>query len=277
MKDMTKVAAVQMCSSHDVDENLQTATKFIQEAAINQAKLVVLPEMFATMGLTNEEKFSVKETFGKGKIQDFLSHEAQKNEIWIAGGTIPIESETRIKAACLVWDDQGHVVARYDKIHLFDVTLSEKETYKESDTIQAGDQLVVVDTPFGKLGLAVCYDIRFPELFRCLMNKGAEIFVVPSAFTVPTGEAHWELLARSRAVENFCYFIGACQGGEHANGRKTYGNSLIVDPWGKVIAKKESIEPGIIYADIDLQKIADIRNAIPIKNHQKIFFDITNL
>jgi len=276
---MTKIAAIQMCSSHILEENLRAAEKLIAEAAKSGAKLIVLPEMFAIIGLATTDKVADKESFGKGKIQSFLSDQAKKNSTWIVGGTIPIEShdKTKVSAASLIFDDKGKIVSRYDKIHLFDVSLSEKETYKESDTVEAGKELIVVDTPFGRLGQAVCYDVRFPELFRFLFNKGAEIFVLPSAFTVPTGEAHWELLTRSRAVENFCYLIGACQGGTHSSGRKTYGHSIIVDPWGQVVAKKEGMESGVIYAEIDLNKVYEARKSIPIADHQKIFFDVSNL
>lgn len=271
---MTKMAAVQMCSSHSVDENLKVAGQLIAEAAGKNAKLIVLPEMFAIMGLHEKDKIACKETWGCGKIQSFLSEQAQQHQVWIVGGTIPIacHNQNKVAASSLVFDEGGHCVARYDKMHLFDVTLSDGETYRESNTIESGKEVVVVETPFGKLGLAVCYDVRFPELFRSLLNKGAEIIVLPSAFTVPTGEAHWELLVRSRAVENFCYVIGACQGGAHTNGRKTYGHSLIVAPWGNIVAEIPSAEPGIVAADIDLQKLYQCRQAIPIVAHQKIMY-----
>lgn len=273
------VAAIQMCSSHDVDANLVVAGRLISEAASRRAKLIVLPEMFAIIGNAASDKVDVKEVFGHGKIQAFLSQQAREHGVWIVGGTIPLacDEEDKIRAACLVYDDQGKVVGRYDKIHLFDITLSSTETYKESATTQPGDKIVVIDTPFGKLGLAVCYDVRFPELFRCLFNQGAEIIALPSAFTVPTGEAHWELLSRARAVDNFSYLIGACQGGTHTNGRKTYGNALIVNPWGNVIAKQEGVNEGIIYATIDLDEVHKARNAIPIQDHQRIRFDSANL
>lgn len=273
------IAAIQMCSTDIVNENLSAAKLLIAEAAKNNANMVVLPEMFAIMGKTPQDKVLVKEKFGSGLIQDFLSEQAKLNNIWIVGGTIPIECENanKVKAASLLFNAKGECVARYDKIHLFDVTLSEKETYKESDTTEAGNNLVVVDTPFGKLGLGVCYDIRFPEMFRYLFDKGAEIIILPAAFTVLTGEAHWELLARSRAVENFSYLIGAAQGGTHTNGRQTYGNSLIVDPWGTVLAKNNGVEQSIIYANIDLEKLRDIRKSIPVMQHQKIFFDVSKL
>ncbi len=277
---MTKIAAVQMCSSHIIDDNLNTAVILIAEAANQGAKLIVLPEMFAIMGLTDNDKILSKEVFLNGPIQSFLSEQAKKNKVWIIGGTIPIESENnpkKIKAASLVFDDTGNFIDRYDKIHLFDTTISQNEKYNESNTTDPGDKVVLINTPFGKIGLAVCYDLRFPELFRYLFNMGAEIFVVPSAFTTTTGQAHWELLTRSRAVENFCYLIGACQGGTHANGRKTYGNSIIVDPWGTIIAHKDAIQPGIIYADIDLDKLYEIRKSIPVNRHQRIFFDMSQL
>lgn len=263
---MKKIAAIQMCSSHSVDENLQTAATLIAEAAKHGAKLIVLPEMFAIIGVDDIDKVAVKESFGQGKIQTFLAEQAKKNQVWLVGGTIPIacNDEKKVRAASLVFNDAGICVARYDKIHLFDVTLSAAETYKESDTIEPGNEIVVVDTPVGKLGLAVCFDLRFPELFRGLFKKGAEIIALPSAFTVPTGEAHFELLTRARAVENFCYVIAACQGGTHANGRKTYGHAIIVEPWGSVIAKKTGVDTGIIYAMVDSKKIDDARMAIPI-------------
>lgn len=268
-----------MCSSHIVNDNLDTAKNLIYEASKNDAKLIILPEMFAIMGLTAADKVAVREPFGKGKIQFFLEEQARNNQVWIVGGTIPIECEDRgkIRAASLVFDDHGKCVSRYDKIHLFDATISNEECYEESDTIEPGNKLVVIETPFGKLGLGVCYDIRFPELFRCLFNQGAEIIVIPSAFTVTTGEAHWELLARSRAVENFCYLVGACQGGIHSNGRRTYGNSIIIEPWGNVVARKADTSPGVIYASIDLKKINEARTAIPIRVHQRIFFDTSIL
>ncbi len=268
---MQKVAAIQMCSTNNVRENLDAAEKLIHQAASAHAKLIVLPEMFAIMGTDAKDKIIVKEKYGEGLIQSFLSEQARKNNVWILGGTIPIACDdvNKIRAAAILYDDQGSVVARYDKIHLFDVTLSHDEIYKESDTTQPGKDLIVVDTPVGKLGIGVCYDIRFPEMFRDLFRRGAEIIALPSAFTVKTGTAHWELLSRSRAVENFCYFIGAAQGGQHGNGRKTYGNSLIVSPWGDVIAKNIGENPGVIYADIDLKTLYDIRKSIgqPLKNN----------
>jgi nitrilase len=268
---MPIVAAIQMCSSHIVDDNLAAAQQLIQEAANQDAKLVVLPEMFAIMGEKASDKVLVKEEFGKGKIQDFLAEQARKNKIWLVGGTIPIscDEENKARATCLVYNDKGELAARYDKTHLFDVTVSQTESYKESATTQAGDKIVVIPTPFGKLGLSVCYDIRFPELYRALFNAGAEIIAIPAAFTVMTGEAHWELLARARAVENFCYVIGACQWGTHNNGRKTYGHSLIIEPWGNVAASL-SEGTGVITSNIDLEKLYAIRKDVPVAEHRRI-------
>ena len=276
---MQRVAAIQMCSTDKVEKNLEVAKTLIQQAVNNNAKLVVLPEMFAIMGINSKDKVVAKEKYGKGVIQSFLAGESKRHGVWILGGTIPIECDdiNKVRAASILFNDQGLVAARYDKIHLFDVELSSSEIYKESDTTEPGDELVVVDTPVGKLGLGVCYDIRFPEMFRYLFNKGAEIIALPSAFTTKTGEAHWELLSRSRAVENFSYLIGAAQGGTHTSGRKTFGNSLIVDPWGDVVAKREGVDSGVVYADIDLAKLHEIRKSIPVAEHQKIFFELEKL
>lgn len=276
---LPRIAAIQMCSSHLVDENLAMAARLIEEAAANGANLVVLPEMFSIMGFNQNDKVTISEIYGSGKVQSFLSEQARKNKVWIVGGTIPIQCDdpNKVRAASIVYDQNGDLINRYDKIHLFDVTISETEVYRESDTTQPGNRIVVIDTPFGKLGLSVCYDLRFPELFRIMFNQGAEIICVPSAFTVKTGEAHWETLLRSRAIENFCYVIGAAQGGKHSSGRSTYGNSLIVEPWGIVTSRIEGTQPGVIYADIDLKKLADTRKSIPIADHQKIFFDASRL
>lgn len=276
---MTKIAAIQMCSSHIVEDNLQKAAHLLQQAASQGAELVVLPEMFAIIGQTPLDKVNSKEEFNNEKIQTFLADQAKLYNIWIVSGTIPLacKNKNKIKAASLVYNNHGKMIARYDKMHLFDVTLSDTERYSESDTTEAGNEIVVVDTPIGKLGLSVCYDIRFPVLYTQLANLGAEIITIPSAFTMKTGEAHWELLARSRAVENFCYVIGACQGGVHSGGRKTHGHSLIVDPWGNVIKKAPKSGEAIIYADINLQNLHKIRESIPTKKHQKIKLDLSSL
>jgi deaminated glutathione amidase len=268
-----KIAAIQMTSTHLVEENLTIAANLIQKASQAGATLVVLPEMFPIFGHQPTDKVKVKENFGEGKIQSFLSEQAKKHNIWLVGGTIPLacSEKDKIKAACLLYNHHGEVVARYDKIHLFDVVIAEHESYLESASTQPGNQLVVVDTPIGKLGLAVCYDLRFPEMFTHLFQKGAEILAIPAAFTVKTGEAHWQLLVRSRAIDTFCYVIGACQGGSHTNGRKTYGHSLIIDPWGAILAEHKAPGSGVIYAEVDLHKLHQIRKTIPLKAHQQLF------
>ncbi len=265
---MHKIAAIQMCSSQHVNENLANAAKLVEDAASQGAKLVVLPEMFPIFGTQASDKVMLKELAGVGPIQDFLSSLARRCDIWIVGGTIPLQCAhpNKIRAACIVFDNQGRQIARYDKIHLFDVTLSKQEVYKESDTTEPGEEIIVIDTPVGKLGLCVCFDMRFPEILAKISAQGAEIIAIPAAFTVPTGKAHWELLARCRAIDTFCYIIGACQGGVHSNGRKTYGHSLVVDPWGEIMDEVANDGPGIAYGVVDLDKIYEIRNKIPVIN-----------
>ena len=279
MYAMKKVAALQMCSSHFVDDNLKMAAQLIKEAADHGATLAILPEMFAIIGMDCIDKNKLREQFGHGKIQDFLANEALKNKIWLVSGTIPIATQdtNKIKAASIVYDHNGNVVARYDKIHLFDATLAGNECYQESATTTPGNQVVVVDTPIGKLGLAVCYDLRFSGLFMELLKQGAEVISLPAAFIAKTGQAHWHVLTRSRAIENFCYFVGANQGGKHTNGRETYGHSLIVDPWGTIVAEQDEATPGVIYADINLEELRTIRNSIPVAMHQRIFADLSQL
>jgi len=272
---MPLASAIQMTSTADVQHNLNTAADLIRKAAKIGAKLVVLPEMFPIMGATPTAKLTIKETYGHGPIQDFLSQQAKLHHIWIVGGTIPIATADpeRIRAACIVYNDQGIAVGRYDKIHLFDVTITGPhgsiEQHLESQTIEPGEQLTVIDTPIGKLGLAVCYDLRFPELFRGLLEKGAEIFAVPCAFTVKTGTAHWDVLARSRAIENLSYAIYACQTGKHSSTRTTYGHSMIVEPWGKVM-NHLSEGAGFITADIDLEHLQEVREKFPSIHRRRL-------
>lgn len=187
--------------------------------------------------------------------------------MWVIAGTLPLKGlQDRVKTSCLVFDDEGRCAARYDKIHLFDVRVSEQEAHQESATIERGDEVVVVDTPVGRVGLTVCYDLRFPELYRQLVLRGAELFTVPSAFTAVTGVAHWEVLLRARAIENLCYVIAPNQGGLHENGRQTYGHSMIVEPWGKVVAQQEN-GVGMLTADIDLQRLQQLRRQFPCNDH----------
>lgn len=279
MGSLPKIAAIQLCSSHIVDENLALAARLIAQAVLCGAQLIVLPEMFSIMGKNPTDKVAVKEAFGVGRIQDFLSEQARMHKTWIVGGTIPIacDDDHKVRAASIVYDHNGNAVARYDKIHLFDVTVSETESYRESDTTEPGHDIVVVDTPVGKLGLSVCYDIRFAGLYTELLNRGAEILAIPSAFTVKTGQAHWQLMCRARAVENFCYVVGSAQGGTHSSGRQTYGHSLIVEPWGSVVQEQLQLEDGIVYADVDLKKLHEIRASIPVIQHQRIKPDLCGL
>lgn len=267
-----KIAAIQLSSVQSLEDNLLEAKKYLREAKAEGAIMAALPEMFAVMGATQGKKILVQERFGQGRIQDFLQEQALTLGLWIIGGTIPLycEESDKIKAACLVYNTEGACVARYDKIHLFDVSLSAQECYRESDTVSPGKNIVVLDTPLGRMGLAVCYDLRFPELFRAMANQGAEFFVIPSAFTKETGKAHWELLTRTRALENLCYVIGACQGGNHDNGRITYGHSLIVDPWGTIVAMKNDAKPGLIFHNLDKEVQNTLRLTFPVLKHQRL-------
>ena len=268
---MTLAAAIQMASGTLVHANLLEATRLIEQAAGNGAQLVVLPENFGLMALADADKYADVERPGDGPMQASLAACAQRLKIWIVGGTIPMQSAdpARPVQASVLFDDQGRQHARYDKIHLFDVNLRDgEEVYRESDTTAAGNQVVVADTPFGRLGMSVCYDLRFPELYRAMLDQGAEIFVAPSAFTCTTGEAHWEVLLRARAIENSAYMIAAAQGGFHVNGRETWGHSMIVNPWGQVISDPLPRGAGIALAQLDLQQLRQWREELPSIRHR---------
>ncbi len=267
-KDIVKMAAIQMASGPQVSANLSEAERLI-EIAVNQgAKLVVLPEYFAIMGLKETDKIKVREDEGQGKIQDFLSNTAKKHKIWIIGGSIPLagKSPNKVRNSCLVYDDKGKQVARYDKIHLFGLDLG-NEHYHEETTIEPGDAIKVVDTPFGKIGLSICYDLRFPELYRAMGE--VNIIVVPSAFTDTTGKAHWETLVRARAIENLCYVIAPAQGGYHISGRETHGNSMIVDPWGVVLDRLPR-GSGVVMATMNPKYQDSLRKSLPALQHRTI-------
>ncbi len=269
---MTTVACVQMASGLNVGANLLEAERLIGMAVDKGARLIVLPENFAFMGKEETDRIAVREGDDGGPLQDFLSQQAKKQGIWLVGGTVPMaaRANNKIRAACLLYDDQGKRAARYDKIHLFDVSLVDSnESYTESEAIESGDEAVVVDTPFGKLGLAVCYDLRFPELFRTMLDQGMEIIAMPSAFTAITGKAHWNTLVRARAIENLCYVLAAGQGGYHVNGRETYGHSMIVDPWGQVMNELAN-GSGLVCADIDMERLKNIRRTFPVLEHRNI-------
>jgi predicted amidohydrolase len=268
---MSVFAAVQMCSGTDVTVNLREAGKLMAKAAAQGAELVVLPENFALMARDDAERVASGEVDGSGQIQDFLAEKAQTLKVWIVGGTIPVlASRDRVYARCPVYDPQGRRVSYYDKIHLFDVQVGAVESYKESARTEAGSKPVVVVTPFGKLGLAVCYDLRFPELFRALVSQGATCFAVPSAFTKTTGQRHWEVLVRARAVENLSFLAASAQGGHHANGRDTWGRSMLVDAWGEVVAERRDAEPGVITGTFDPVQQQRLRGKFPALAHRKL-------
>jgi nitrilase len=265
-----KAAALQMNTIADVHANLEQARALLEEARAQGAALAVLPENFPFMGARKQDKLAVAEAKGNGPIQDFLSAIARRLSLWIVAGTVPlqIEGEKRVAPASLVYDAQGNLVSRYDKIHLYDVDVPDRaESYRESATVAPGRQSIVVDTPIGRVGLAVCYDMRFPELFRQLSKEGAQIFTLPSAFTVPTGRAHWETLLRARAIENLCYVIAPGQSGFHADGRETYGDTMIVDYWGRVLGRLPR-GSGVVVADIDLAAQARVREEFPALKHR---------
>lgn len=253
--------------------NLLTAERLIREAAEQGAEFVVLPENFALMGKTEQDKLIYAEQPGSGQLQDFLAEQSKRHGIWLVGGTIPMASPdpARVFAASLLFNDKGEQVARYDKIHLFDVEIIESgESYTESETILNGGEVVVVDSPFGRIGMSICYDLRFPELYRQLLEEGAEIIVVPSAFTDATGKAHWEVLLRARAIENLSYVVAAAQGGYHVNGRATHGHSMIVDPWGTMIAHHTSTAAAVVCADVKTEYLATTRRSFPTIDHRRI-------
>jgi deaminated glutathione amidase len=267
-----RVAAVQMVTGTDPSANLLQAEQLIREAAEDGADLVVLPENFAFMGRRDRDVLRLRERDSEGRLQGFLSEVARRYGLWLVGGTIPLAAVDgeRVRAACLVFDEHGERVARYDKIHLFDVAVPDSsEHYRESATIEPGEEIVVIDSPFGRLGLAVCYDLRFPEMFRRMLDRGLELLTVPAAFTATTGKAHWEVLVRSRAIENLTYLIAAAQGGRHANGRETFGHSMIVDPWGSVLVQARCGEAGIGCA-LDKGFQASLRRDFPVLEHRSL-------
>ena len=267
---MAKVAAIQMTSATDVEANLVEARRLLGEAAAAGCVLAVLPENFALMAGSREHVLATAEPAGSGPVQDALAEAARASGIWVVGGTVPLSTGgDRVRAACIVYDASGEQVARYDKIHLFDVGLQHGEAHSESRTIEPGKDVVVVDTPAGRLGLSVCYDLRFPELYRALLDQGAEVITVPSAFTAYTGRAHWEPLLRARAIENLVYVLAAAQTGLHAKSRETHGHSMIVDPWGEILAER-SRGPGIVTAELSLGRLEDLRSQLPSVEHRRL-------
>ena len=268
MTETVRMAAIQMVSGPEVTANLDQAAGLLGQAAERGARLAALPEFFPIMGLRDTDKIAVREAPGAGPIQEFLSAQAKRHRMWIVGGSVPLTASAADKVlnACLVYDDSGRLAARYDKIHLFGFD-NGRERYVESNTIQPGNQVVVADTPLGRLGLSVCYDLRFPELYRQM--GPVDVIFVPSAFTATTGQAHWETLLRARAVENLAYVLAPAQGGRHPSGRQTHGDTMIVDPWGEIVTRLAT-GPGLVVADIDPARIAGVRASLPALEHRTL-------
>lgn len=261
-----KIAAVQMISGPEVAPNLATAGRLIAEAAAAGAQLVALPEYFPLIGASDVDRLAARERDGSGPIQDFLADAARQHGIWLIGGSIPLfaDDTAKLRNSSLVYGPEGQRVARYDKIHLFGFRKG-SESYDEAATIERGDRVVAFDSPLGRVGLAICYDLRFPELFRAM--GPLDLLVLPAAFTETTGRAHWEMLLRARAVENQCYLLASAQGGLHPTGRMTHGNSMIIDPWGDILARMDKGE-GVVIADLDPQRISETRASLPALKHR---------
>jgi len=275
---MIKVAAIQMVSGTDVKKNLLRASYWIRQAASQGAGLIVLPENFCLLESRQLLELGAQETDEMGLVRAELAALAKANKVWLVAGSLPCTGRPdgsfiadRVRSVSWVYNDAGECVARYDKIHLFDVDVEDGYgAYRESVLVEAGDQLTTVDTPFGKVGLSICYDLRFPELYRELVNQGAEILVCPAAFTFKTGEAHWDVLLRARAIENQAFMIAANQGGRHSDQRETYGHSMIVNPWGVVLASQEASGEGLVMAELNLKQQQQVRKAMPVLSHRRV-------
>jgi len=264
-----KIAAVQMVSTPDVSRNLDAAAKLIAEAAAAGARLVVLPEYFCLMGRRDTDKLAVAEVDATGPIQQMLSDQARLCGVWVVGGTLPMRTDKpdRVRNSCCVYAPDGRRAARYDKLHLFAFD-NGREQYDEGRVLEAGSTPVAFDADGLRVGLSICYDLRFPELYRALSAPPCDLVCVPSAFTYTTGRAHWELLLRARAVENQCYVVAPAQGGDHENGRRTWGHTMVVDPWGEVLAQREA-GPGVVLAQVDVDRIASVRRQLPALVHRR--------
>jgi len=267
-QSMFRVAAVQMASGPNVAANLQEAERLIELAAATGARIVALPEYFCIMGMKETDKVAARERDGAGPIQSFLAEQARRHRIWIVGGSVPLEASTpdKVRNACLVYNQLGERVARYDKIHLFGFEMGQ-EKYTEERTIEPGSAVCTVDSPYGKLGISVCYDLRFPELYRAMGE--VDMILVPSAFTETTGKAHWDTLVRARAIENLAYVIAPAQGGYHVNGRETHGHTMIVDPWGVVLDRLPR-GSGVVVAGVNPTYQAKIRRSLPALTHKTV-------
>ncbi len=266
-----KLGLIQICASNDIEQNLNKLEAWLRQASEEGAELVLLPENFALMPNHASEKLATQETPGEGRVQGWLSRISAELKIWIVAGSFPIQSDDKNRpfARCLIYNPQGQLDSYYDKIHLFYVAVSEQETYLESADTHAGHQPLIIEVAGVKIGISICYDVRFPELYRYFQSEGVELALVPAAFTLKTGQAHWELLLKSRAVENLFYVAAANQTGTHANGRQTYGHSLAVDPWGKLIGAMAE-EEGLLVVDIEQAKLAAIRSRFPAHLHRKL-------
>lgn len=267
-----RAAAIQMSSSASVTQNLALADRLLTEAQEAGCRFAALPENFAFMGKRNADKLAVAEVPGCGPIQDFLAEISNRLKMWIVAGSVNIRSDDpdRCYGTSLLYDSHGKVVGRYNKIHLFDVSLpGNNQRYQESAVLKHGSDVVSLPSVIGRLGLTICYDVRFPELYRHLVDDGATVFTVPAAFTMDTGKAHWQTLLRARAIENLCYVIAPGQHGQHADGRTTYGNTMIIDPWGQVLAQQESGD-AVVLADIETELPLRLRESFPVLHHRRL-------
>ena len=261
-----RVGLVQMVSTPVVAENLEAAGRLVAQAAAQGARLVALPEYFCILGMRDTDKVAAKEKDGAGPIQEFLAAAAKRHGIWLVGGSVPLECSDpgKVRNSCLVYDSEGRRAARYDKIHLFGLDLG-AERFEEARTIEAGSTPCAIDSPFGRIAVSVCYDVRFPELYRALAPM--DVILVPSAFTATTGRAHWEPLLRARAIENLAWVLAPAQGGTHPNGRQTHGHTMVIDPWGKIVAERTT-GAGVVVADIDPEFQANMRRSLPALTHR---------
>lgn len=265
-KQNCRMAALQMVSGPRVADNLATAGRLVAEAVAQGAQLVALPEYFPIIGAADADRVRAREDFGRGPVQDWLAETAQRHGVWIFAGSLPLTAQRpdKMRNASLVYNPDGVCVKRYDKIHLFGFRKGD-ESYDEAAFIEAGSEPAAVDTPFGRVALSICYDLRFPELYRAL--GPVDLILMPAAFTDTTGRAHWEILLRARAIENQCYLLAVGQGGRHENGRLTHGNSMIIDPWGEILDRKMK-GPGVVIADLDHARITEIRESLPALAHR---------
>lgn len=271
-QDVLTAGCIQMCSTADLNTNLKQAEKLIQEACRQGAELVVLPEYFPIMAHNHQAKLECQEPFGNGKIQAWIAQMATTYHCWLIAGSIPIRSddEQRPHARCLVVNERGECQGYYDKLHMFDVEVNDATSqYCESRGTMPGSAPAIIDSPWGKIGLAICYDIRFPELFAYYRDQGVSFVALPSAFTVPTGAAHWQILLQARAVDSQCFVLAPAQTGQHQNGRETWGHSMMVDPWGDIVGELKQ-QVGVLVKQLELSKIEHVRSKMPLSKQAKV-------